>query len=364
MPSKVEPPARPRPPASSLARELCLVYLLLIIYATLHPITSWRVQNTSPWEWMEHWPKVALPFDFAFNVVAYVPLGLLLVWALYHRLRAGAALLAATASGAILSLLLESLQTYLPSRTSSLADLAANAGGALVGAILGALLAGPLLGRGRLRQLSADWVVPDRGASRALILTGLWLFALLFPESILFGHGNAIAYVGGPISGYPFTPAEFVRVETAVTAASLFAVGAVLLSALGPAAPRPLALLLLVLAACTLRALSQTILFGPEYAWAWLTPGAQRGLIAGAVALLATLPLTRPMRLALVIIAVTFATVVVNIAPANPYYVSTVQELNPGRFLNFNGLTQLVSAAWPFLALLYSVVVLAEGGRR
>ncbi len=70
------------------------------------------------------------------------------------------------------------------------------------------------------------------------------------------------------------------------------------------------------------------------------------------------------MRLALVVIAVTFATVVVNIAPANPYYISTVQELNPGRFLNFNGLTQLVSAAWPVLALFYAVIALAGGDRR
>jgi VanZ family protein len=346
------------------ARELCLVYLLLIIYATLHPITSWRASPIPPWAWLTHWPSASLPFDVASNVVAYVPLGALLVWALWPALRGGFAVVVAALVGALLSGLLESLQTYLPSRASSPIDLAANAGGALLGAVFAALLAGPLLERGKLGEAGAAWLEPGRAGARALILAGLWLFGLLFPESILFGHGNALTYLGGPISGYPFTPVEFARVETTVTAASLFAAGVVLRSALSERAPRLLLLGLLVFAACAVRAISQAILFGPEYTWAWLTPGAVRGLIAGAVALLATLPLTRPMCLALLMIAVTFATVVVNIAPANPYYISTVQELNPGRFLNFNGLTQLVSAAWPFLALIYAVSALAGGQRR
>ena len=347
-----------------LARELCVVYLLLIIYATLHPITSWRAAAASPWAWLSHWPTVVLPFDVGFNIAAYVPLGALLVWALYPALRGIAAVLVVSCAGSALSLILESLQTYLPSRTSSLVDLATNAGGTLIGAVIGILLARPLLESERPWRPREPWMDAGRGAARALILTGLWLFALLFPESILFGHGNALSYFGGPISGYPFTPAEFARVETAVTAASLFAAGAVLLSGFTTAAPRLLLLALLLVFACTLRVLSQTILFGPDYAWAWLTPGAQRGLFAGALALLVILPLTRAMRLALLMIAVTFATVVVNIAPPNPYYISIVQELNPGRFLNFNGLTQLVSAVWPFLALLYAVLALAEGERR
>jgi len=348
---------------SPLARELCVVYVLLIVYATLHPITSWRDNGVSPAAWIERWPKFVTPFDIAFNLAAYVPLGLLMVWALYPRLRGAAAVTITVVWGALLSASLETLQTYLPSRISSLADLASNAAGTLVGAVIAAPFTVALLERGRLAQLGGYWVITDASASRALVLAALWLFAQLFPEALLFGHGNFVAYLG-IVSGYPFTPGEFARVETAVSAASLFAAGAVLLSALTPAAPRLLLLLLLVATACVVRTLSQIILFGPEYAWAWLTPGALRGIAAGGIALVATLALTRPMRLALVMIAVTFATVVVNIAPVNPYYASTVQEFNPGRFLNFNGLTQLVSAAWPLLALLFAVVALAGGERR
>lgn len=346
-----------------LARELLVVYLLLIVYATLHPITSWRASSLLPWAWLTHWSPGMLVFDFWFNVAAYVPLGALAVWALYPMLRGFAALAVALLGGALLSLLLESLQTYLPSRTPSLADLAANSGGACVGALLG-LLSVPLLEGGHLGRLTEAWFESGREAARALILVGLWLFALLFPESLLFGHGNVLNYFGGSVSGYPFTPVEFARVETAVTASSLYAAGVVLLSSVTSRAPRLVMIALLISAACALRVFSQTVLFGPESAWAWMTPGAFRGLVSGAIALVFTLAVTRPMRLALLVIAVTFATVVVNIAPANPYYVANVAELNPGRFLNFNGLTQLVSATWPFLALLYSVLSLAGGERR
>lgn len=345
----------------ALARELCLVYVLLITYATLHPFTGWHGTGLSPFAWLDSWPTRVLPFDLGLNVAAYVPLGLLIVWATYPGLRIAGAGLLAVAAGLALSCALESLQSYLPSRTPSLADLAANGAGALLGALLGAVMI-VWFGGGRLIAMGRRWFDAAPGSTRALILAALWLSGLLFPESILFGHGSVLAYVG-PVSGYPFTPAEFVRVETAVTAASLFAAGSLGLCALRPSAPRLLLIVVFCVGACAVRALSQAILFPPEHAWAWLTPGALRGLGAGVVGLMLTVALPRPMRLALIAITVTFATVVVNLAPPNPYYLSTVQVLNPGRFLNFNGLTQLVSAAWPFLVVLYIPFALVGGQR-
>ena len=49
------------------------------------------------------------------------------------------------------------------------------------------------------------------------------------------------------------------------------------------------------------------------------------------------------------------ATVLVNLAPPNPYFAATLKVWEQGHFLNFNGLTRLVSAAWPFAALGYLV---------
>ena len=51
------------------------------------------------------------------------------------------------------------------------------------------------------------------------------------------------------------------------------------------------------------------------------------------------------------------ATVLVNIAPANPYLAQALQVWPQGNFLNFNGLTHLVSSLWPFAAMAYLLLV-------
>ena len=55
-----------------------------------------------------------------------------------------------------------------------------------------------------------------------------------------------------------------------------------------------------------------------------------------------------------------FATVLVNLAPENPYLANTWQTWNPGQFLNFHGLTRLTSALWPFLALPWLMLLRME----
>ena len=350
-----------RAQGSPLARELCVVYVLLIAYATLHPFTGWRDRGFSPFAWIEAWPRVTLPFDLLLNTAAYIPLGAFIVFAIYPAWRLASAILAAPLAGALLSGALESLQIYLPSRIPSLADFATNTLGALIGAIMGAIMIG-LAGHGAFARAAGRWFADTADRARCLILAGLWLFAILFPQSILFGHGSLTAWFG-PVSGYPFTPAEFSRIESAVTAASLFAGGALAIRAMSPGAPRLLLLCLFVAVACGVRALSQAILFQPEYVGAWLTPGAMRGLAIGALALVLTISLPRSMRLVLIVIAVTFSTLVVNFAPPNPYYLAIVQEFNPGRFLNFNGLTQLISAVWPFAVIAYMPFALASDAR-
>ena len=54
------------------------------------------------------------------------------------------------------------------------------------------------------------------------------------------------------------------------------------------------------------------------------------------------------------------ATVLVNLAPPNPYLVATLKLWQQGHFLNFNGLTRLVSALWVFVALAYLIYLAAQ----
>jgi hypothetical protein len=42
---------------------------------------------------------------------------------------------------------------------------------------------------------------------------------------------------------------------------------------------------------------------------------------------------------------------VVNLAPASPYFIATLQTWVQGQFLNFNGAAQFLSLWWPIFAL-------------
>ncbi|CAN0492637.1 unnamed protein product, partial [Phaeothamnion confervicola] len=141
---------------SPLARELCAVYSLIIVYATLHPFSGWRDRGISPWAWAETWPRQVLPFDLALNTAAYMPLGAFIVWAAWPRLMPAVAVLLAPACGALLSAALESLQTYLPSRIPSLADFATNTLGAALGALAAALVVS-VFGRGFAARAFREW---------------------------------------------------------------------------------------------------------------------------------------------------------------------------------------------------------------
>src|SRR5262245_52675200 len=110
--------------ASSLVRILFVVYALLVAYASLYPLEGWRDPGISPFAFLDQgWPRTLLRFDVVTNILGYVPFGLLGVAALQPRLRGVAAFAAATGAAFVLSLSLEALQSFLPTRTASNLDL-------------------------------------------------------------------------------------------------------------------------------------------------------------------------------------------------------------------------------------------------
>ena len=99
------------------------------------------------------------------------------------------------------------------------------------------------------------------------------------------------------------------------------------------------------------RTLAAAVLVDPLNALAWLTPGAALGLLAGGVLLSIMLLLPVSLRIALAGLALMAGTVLVNLAPHNPYSAAALAAWRQGHFLNFNGLTRLVATLWPFLTL-------------
>lgn len=282
--------------------------------------------------------------------------------ALHARLSGGVAAVLATLTAAALSLLLESAQSFLPARIPSNVDVLANVAGAAAGGLAAALLPRWLPGGGPLQRLRAQVLLPGAAADLGLALLGLWLFAQLNPATLLFGSGD-LRDLFANAAGARHAAELFVWIEAAVTAANLAAV--VLLASAGarPGAPVAPVVVSLVVLALLVKTFAIAIVMRAEHVFAWLTPGAQLGLAAGAVFALAALCLPRTARLALAAVLLMVATVLVNLAPPNPYFAAMLKVWEQGHFLNFNGLTRLVSAMWPFAALGY-LVYLAAGQRR
>jgi VanZ family protein len=357
--------------SSPLARGGLLLYVLLLLYSGLAPWSGWRDLGVAPFAYLSApVPRHLTTFDLIVNVLGYLPLGALVVFAAHPRLRGGAGALLGLLVGALLSGLVEAGQTYLPSRVPSNIDLATNSLGALAGGLLAAPFAAGLIDRGRLADLRLRWF--ERRPSLLLLLVSLWPLAQIYPEPMLFGTGDmrdALGATVGALGGtWPslgaatFGPPEFVLAEAFVAAAALLAVGLAFASAMRPAAPRAVLLLALLAAALLSKALAHGLLFGPERSLAWLTPGAYGGLALGTLTLLAASagpPRWQP-RFALVALAAALAAV--NLVPDNPYYLANMQDWRQGALLNFNALTAWLSTLWPY-ALGLALLPHAAGAR-
>ena len=347
---------------SPLARILFGVFAALTVYASLYPMEGWRDPGVSPFAYLTApWPRHVTRFDVAVNVLGYIPYGFLAAAALQPRLRATAAFAAAVASAAVLTLILEALQSYLPARIASNLDAFCNVAGATLGAGIAARYA-PRLLQGPFARLRQGTFLHGGPADLGLALMGLWLFIQLNPTTLLFGAGDLREFVGAR-EPRGERPEFFITIEALTAAANVTAAGLLFSSLAAPHASRRLLMVLLVAAALAVKTAAFAILMRAENVFAWLTPGAQIGLVVGIVVALAAAALPRRLRLIGAALLIMAATVLVNLAPPNPYLAASLKVWPQGHFLNFNGLTRLVSALWPFAALGYLMVLAGTRAR-
>jgi VanZ family protein len=364
----------------SSAWPLAAACVALIVYASLHPFAGWD------------WPPrlglaqaLLLPmsrqanrFDIVSNLLAYLPLGLLLAAApMREGVRPWLALLLAVLAASALSYLMELLQHALPSRVPSRQDWLLNS----AGAALGALLAIALQGSGgwrRWERWRSRWFLRGQGGGLALLL--LWPLGLLFPPALPFALGQVLARVRTELAdwlqgtAWDGWLAPAVVGVTAPLPPGLEAVGVacgllspiLLAYALTPPGVRRLVLLAgaLVVAFGT-ATLSTALNFGPDHALAWWNQPV--GAAAGLATVIAVLLVPVPARVAAAIAlpAIAIAVALVNLAPEDPFYAASLLGWEQGRFIRFHGLAQWIGWGWPFIAALYLLrrLVAAEPGR-
>lgn len=368
-PEPSPPPARP--PArrgSPVARATLLAYVMLIVYASWFPFSGWQNQGLSPLIFLE-WtslPRYWTVFDAGINVIGYIPFGMLLVYAMRPRITGFWAFLLASVAGMLVSGAMEAVQTYLPTRVSSNLDFYTNSAGCIVGAFIGALSARKLMDTSHLYKLRQRWFAQH--ASQGLVLVALWPLAQVYPQGFLFGLGQLLPILSEWLSelldmeidlgamirpDVTLTVEQYWLSETIVTACGMVGAALTLLCILRKPAPRPLLVALLVAAAVLVKSLSTALQFGPDNAFAWITPGAQGGFLIGVIMLGGLIFAPHMAQRRLAVATLLLSLLIVNTTPTNPYFSETLQNWVQGKFLNFYGAAQFLSLAWPLATLWY-----------
>jgi VanZ family protein len=343
------------PSASRQPLYLAGAYTLLAIYGSLYPFSGWTDSGAPVAAFLTAaWPRHTTAFDIGINVAAYVPLGFIWVTALRPSLGRPLALIAAVAFGTLLSLGLETLQNFLPSRVPSNLDLACNATGTLVGAIAGTRWGATLLDGGRLHALRHRLFHSGAMADKGLLVVWLWLLTQFNPEILLFGNGDLRNLLD--LHALPYVARDFPRIEAVIVAANTVAI-ALLVSLL---APRRAPVLAIVAAALMAKSFAFLLMMNGVGGLAWATEGSLTGVAVGLASWLIVSGLPARWRRTLAALTVLVAATLVNLAPVNPYLANTFQVWNPGQFLNFHGLTRVASNLWPFIALFWLILLRGE----
>ena len=353
--------------ASPLSRASLVAYAVLIVYASLYPFSDWQFENLAAFSaQISQWPRYWSKFDAIVNVIGYIPFGALLVFSIYPLMKLRWSFLLACLLVGSMSLLMESIQYFLPNRVTSLLDLITNAAGGFIGALCGVLLLPYILESGRLQSLRTLWL--QRESSPELVVLGLWPLAQIFPQAFLFGHGQILPiislwceeYLDVSIDlsaylrhGVELSPETYLLSETIITACACTGAILICLSLLNRNAPKFALACLLLIAGLAVKALSSALMFQPENAFLWLAPGAKGGILISTIMLygFSFAPSHAQRRLAVLLLLISL--LMVNLIPSNPYFLNTLQTMVQGKMLNFYGAAQFLSVTWPFIAIWY-----------
>lgn len=370
---------RRRPPA--LIRLLWLTVTAAIAYLSLYPLTGWRLRQPSLLDFLSQgFPRYYSQADIASNIAAYVVFGLLFALGWFTRKRPWLAVALASLAGLLLSLLLESLQSYLPTRVPSLLDFSANSAGAVLGGALGALV-------GYFRTQGQDGPSPvsrqwhEQGPALGWALLVIWLISQLPTQRLLFSTGHLHRWLPDTLpdvaqilpeslGGLDALLPESLRPvhETLVVALMICVLGVLVMDLVRPAGWRMAWIAGLMAAALGLRIVSSPRYESAQRLLVWLTSGAQAGVLVGALALYLIGAFQRRTRLVVGAALVVLGLLLVNVAPADPFFQTTQAAaqgaLTPAMTPSLRSLISTLSAFWPLMVLAYYIGRLATIGRR
>jgi VanZ family protein len=331
------------------------------VYASLQPFTGWRMPPDEVFGFLTApWPRYITTSDIVLNVAAYLPFGAMLFVALRRPAADAATWLLASLIAGLLSLLLESVQMFLPARIASNLDLFANTAGAALGALAAWLCTLPLLASHPLAALRRRVVRADIAGDCGLIALAVWLFIQFDQAPPALASGDLRDALGLQ-AWFAYAPASYQNIEMFIAALAVLSVG--LLAAQIATTPAMGALTAALILALTVTAKSAAMwsLARATSPFQWLTPGVMGGLLLGSAMLALLIWLPSAWRSGLAILCIVATVAMVNLSPENPYQAIPPFLLapQPTHLSSFSNIVRALSQLWPF-ATIYLLLALTR----
>ena len=336
-----------RAPKSLLPHFLATLYGLAIVYASLQPFLNWMEPVPgAPYFLLAPWPPRWVRYDVILNTVVYLPFGFFV--GLMPRQSGGwQRLIVAVVVGALLSLTMETLQMFLPTRDASTVDWISNITGAAVGGLLAAVFTRSPNASRWLSSARARWFLPGAAGDIGLSLLAIWLAVQANPGIPLFASMYDAA--ARPFTGPVPTDLAATLVESAQSAFQLLGVGLFVAVLMRERTQVGGAVLLLIGAAAIVKGVAALVLLNPAAGEHWLTPGVALGVLGGLLLLGLAIRLPRSAQVTLATIALLSSLLATLFVPDLLFARAPLSLFNVsyGQLLNFNGLTHTVLLLWP-----------------
>jgi VanZ family protein len=346
--------SEPGPLAPGRFRGAIAVWLILIAYASLYPFFPPRLPSLEAIGAMFARPRYLVAYDIVWNVLAYMPLGVLLR---LHFSRVGARHpgLVAIALAAGWSFLMEALQLFLPNRVASMYDVASNAAGAAAGA---AMFIEPFHSAVTrpLAQERDQWLIAGARGDAGLMLVTLWLLAQLNPALPFFGAGNLGEANAAAVVP---TPASLSMVPWAGVALSICGFGLFISTLVRVRDGSLRATFALLSVALWLKFLGASIVLQPHFSDEWVSAGRVAGLVVGLALFIPLRRMPRAGRIYLAIVTIMAGDLLSKIFGA---YSSLDDFLRlfrwpHGQLASFATLTRFIHELWPLAALVFLIAL-------
>jgi hypothetical protein len=248
---------------------------------------------------------------------------------------------------------MEYLQMYLPSRVSSNLDLLANSAGAMIGALMASGLTSWTWFMSHLKRWHRDFFRHGKEMSFGMALLALWMFGQINPSLPMLGNVFISGVSPRPFVMLPHTP--FNGWESTVVTLNLFMLGTLIFTLLSVSSNIITALLVILGMVALVKFIIAALLLKSWALLLWINSEAVLGMLLGILLLLAALRLPSSATMGFGTAAALCNFVIVNFVfnDNNPSAAMSIYHWHYGHLLNYNGLAQTITLAFPVLLIFH-----------